>query len=290
MNTQAIRQDKSIKDLIDEQFQDDSLELSAYNLVALELRKLIDSDEVSMSMLVNLIMRDQALASQVVRLANSAFYRGLKRIDTISTAVVRLGMDRVVELARQAAQTLDHSSKSAALDHYAHTLWLHALICAAGNRWIATEMGYGSRAEEAYLAGLLHDIGELYLLKSLEALMCEQSTSVLITLPLVSEVLEGMHTEFGYRLMTRWALPDNYAQIARDHHAESFDEQDELLIITRISDLACSKVMSPGGEADIVLAAAPEAQILGLKEIQLAQLEVLMEDVLVAGRQMFSAT
>ena len=277
--------EKSLKDLIEERFEADSLQLPVFNPVALELQKLKQSDTASMNQIANLIMKDQSLVSHLLRLANSSFYGGLKQVETVSAAVVRLGMNRVASLAMLASLLLVSKARVKAVSACLPALWSRTFVCATGGRWLAEQTGYKALAEEAFLTGLLHDIGELFLLKVLERLAEDRSHPLPLTESLVSEILEAMHQEMGYRLMVKWELPESYARVARDHHAREFDENDSLLIITRLLDIVCHKLgIGQTADPDIVLAATPEAQALGLKEIKLAQLEILLEDAVAEAK------
>nr|WP_242523408.1 HDOD domain-containing protein [Thiocystis minor] len=262
--------------------------MPVFNPVALELQKLNQSDTVSMNQIANLIIKDQSLVSHLLRLANSSFYGGLKQVETVSAAVVRLGTNRVTSLAMLASLLLVSKAHVKAVSACLPALWSRTFVCATGGRWLAEQMGYKSLAEEAFLAGLLHDIGELFLLKVLERLAADRSHPLPLTESLVSEILGAMHQEMGYRLMVKWELPNRYARIARDHHAQEFDENDALLVITRLLDLVCHKLgIGQAADPDIVLAATPEAQALGLKEIKLAQLEILLEDAIAEANGLF---
>jgi HD-like signal output (HDOD) protein len=271
--------ERSLKDLIEEQFDSDSLQLPVFNRVALELQKMKNSDTVGMDDIARVIMKDQSLASRILRVANSSFYGGLSKVDTVSRAVVRLGMERVTSLAMVASQLLAHKSKVKIVAQYMPGLWSRSFACAVGGRWLAQHSGNQSRAEAAFLAGLLHDIGELFLLKVLEKLAQDQHQPLPLSEPLMLEILDAMHSEMGYRLMHKWELPEEYASIARDHHSEGVDESEVLLCITRLMDVACHKLgIGQPAEPSIVLAATPEATALGLKDIKLAELEVMLED------------
>lgn len=280
---------KSLKTLIEERFESDSLQLPVFNRVALELQKLKQSQEVSVHQVADLIMKDQSLASRVLRLANSSFYGGLKTVETVSAAVVRLGMNRVTNLAMVASQLMAHDIKTKAIAHYMPNLWCHSFVCATGGRWLAQQTGYDTLAEEVFLAGLLHDIGELFLLKVLDLIARDPDQPVAMTTSLVNEVLEAMHQDVGYRLLLKWELPEVYARVARDHHNAEFNETDIVLAITRLSDIMCHKLgVACDPNPDIVLAATVEAQALGLREVKLAQLEVLLEDVIAEASAMMA--
>ncbi|MBK1648198.1 HDOD domain-containing protein [Rhabdochromatium marinum] len=271
---------KSLKELIDERFDVDSQQLPVFNRVALELQQLKTSETATMQQVTDLIMKDQALTSRILQVANSSFYGGLRQVDTLSGAVLRLGINKVASLAMMASQLLAYQSKLPTTAQRMSNLWQRAYVCASGARWIAEQFGRRDEAETAFLCGLLHDIGELFLLKVLDSLSEDSSVSVTITDILIDEILEAMHNEIGCRLMLKWELPKHFALIAQNHHQEAFDEADSIMAMVRLLDLVCQK-MGVGQDAtpDIVLGATLEAQVLGLKEIQLAQLEVMIEDL-----------
>ncbi|EIC21570.1 HDOD domain-containing protein [Thiorhodovibrio frisius] len=272
--------EKSLAELIDEHFDADSQQLPVFNRVALELQKLKTSETATMKQVTDLIMKDQALTSRILQVANSSFFGGLKQVDTLSGAVLRLGINKVASLAMMASQLLAYQSKLPLTGERMTGLWQRAYVCASGARWVVENYGQRSEAETAFLCGLLHDIGELFLLKVLDGLAEDDSASTAITDALIEEVLEAMHCEIGYRLMLKWELPKHYALVARDHHKSTFDEKDPSMAVTRLLDMLCRKLgIGQTADPDIVLAATNEAQVLGLKEIHLAQLEVMIEDL-----------
>jgi len=79
--------------------------------------------------------------------------------------------------------------------------------------------------------------------------------------------------------MVQWNLPEKYCHVARDHHKEPFDSKDMLSALVRLADKACLK-LGIGLTADpaLVLAATAEADALHLSEVDLAQMEIMLED------------
>jgi HD-like signal output (HDOD) protein len=272
--------DKTLAQLIDARFDADSEQLPVFNRVALELQRVKESETATMDQVTQLIMKDQALTSRILRVANSPFYAALREIDTLSGAVLRLGINKVASLAMMAAQVAAYQSKSEATTQRMARLWQRAYVCASGARWIAENTGKRAEAENVFLASLLHDIGELFLLKVMDQLTGDPSVPGEISDHLIDDVLESMHNQIGYRLMLKWELPERYALIARDHHRQAIDETDFVMATTRLMDLVCLKI-GVGQEArpEMVLPATLEADITGLSELQLAQLEVLIEDL-----------
>lgn len=267
---------KSLPELIEEQFPALSGKLPVFHPVALELQRLKAEGTIGMDRIVAVIEKDPTLAAQILRLANSSLYRGLSKIDTLSRAVVRLGVNKVASLAFAASQSLAYRSKQQPFQEMLAKAWRRTHMSACGARWLAERIGQADQAEEAFLAALFHDLGEVFLLRALEQLADQTGE---LTQAVIEEVVFSLHAGIGARLLTQWNLPEAYACIAANHHLDAFAEGDWLLACVRLLDLACRKLgigQEPAGE--LSLATTPEAEFLGLKEIILAQLEVFLED------------
>lgn len=279
--------EKNLVALIEERFDADSEQLPVFNRVALDVQKLKESETATMNDMTALIMRDQALTSRILQVANSSFYGGLQQVDTLSGAVLRLGLTKVASLAMMASQLLAYQSNRQSTTARMEQLWQRAYVCASGARWVAENCGQRGEAESAFLGGLLHDVGELFLLKALDVLVDDAAVGVAVTETLIDEVLDSMHNAMGYRLMLKWELPERYALIARDHHAPTFDDKDKPMAMTRLLDLVCLKLgVGQPADPEIILPATAEAQALGLREIQIAQLEVMIEDMVSEAKGM----
>ncbi|WP_457668249.1 HDOD domain-containing protein [Thiolapillus sp.] len=270
---------KSLKKMVEEQMQSGELELPVFNQVALDLQRMKNEDDVQLNQIIVAIMTDPALAAQILKVANSSFYGGLKEVSTIQQAVIRLGLEQVANIALMSAQAAAHDAQLKTLKERMPDLWEHAYVSALGARWLAREAGMRDRAEEAFLAGLLHDVGELVLLKILDARANDDDIPPL-TDALINEALEALHPELGHRLMTTWELPGIYADVAKNHHQADLAEADALQAIVRLVDSGCAKVgIGRNADDQLALAMLPEADILDLSEIQLAEFEVVLEDV-----------
>lgn len=272
---------RSIVEVISEHLSGNNLDVPVFHTVALKLQQVLSRPDFTHDDVAQLIIADPGVASQVLRVANSVLYAGLSKITTIRDAAIRLGAKEVSNIAMLATQQDFYRSDNAQLSQIMQTLWQHALCCAIGTRWLASKTGYGALSQEGFLAGLLHDIGKLFLLKVLDELNKSGELGVSISPALVSEVLNSMHVEQGYTLMKKWNMPDMYCEVVRDHHIEDWKQGNALLALVRIVNQACNK-MGIGMRPDptLVLFATNEAQVLGTKEIILAELEIVIEDTL----------
>lgn len=274
MNTQ-----KPLMHLIEEHLAGDLHDLPVFHSVAVKLQQMLSRRDFRIDDIIEQISEDQSLAGQVLKIANSSFYAGLSKVATIKDAVVRLGAQEVANLAMMASQLAYYKSENSIILAYMRGLWSHAFSCAVGAKWLAGKSGYVNLTAEAFMGGLLHDIGKLALLKILDDIHRNSKTKATFSETLINEVLDRMHEAVGLRLLQSWSLPENYCNIAFNHHRPDFDGSDILLVIVRLANHACDKTgKSINPKPGIALISAPEAQCLGVNEIILAELEIAIED------------
>jgi HD-like signal output (HDOD) protein len=159
------------------------------------------------------------------------------------------------------------------------SLWLHSHGCALGAKWLAHNCGMRGVADETYLAALLHDVGKLYLLKSIERLVGAGVISSMFDDELIMEIFEAMHVEQGYRLMQHWNFPAMYCDVIRDHHSEHWDTVNKMLAIVRFANLACRRIgLGLKHEPELDLIATREAEVLDISDSQITELEALLDE------------
>jgi HD-like signal output (HDOD) protein len=276
-----MTEETSIVDVIKARLASGTLSVPVFHAVALRLQQVLSRPDFSIDDVHQLINADPGLASQVLRTANSAFYAGLSKVSTIREAIVRLGAKEVANLAMVTTQQDLYRSDDAKYNAIMQTLWKHAFCCAVGSKWLAQKAGFGAQAQEAFLAGLLHDIGKLFLLKGMEEVCREEALKLSATQAVLAEVLTSLHVEQGHQLMVQWHMPQIYCDVVAGHEDERWDRGDVLLALVRLANIACWK-LGVGIRSDhtVLLFASAEAQTLGLKEIVLAELEIVIEDAL----------
>ncbi|MCM2265815.1 MAG: HDOD domain-containing protein [Desulfuromonadales bacterium] len=265
--------------LIDENLHCGQLPLPVHPDIARGIASLACLEQPDATVLGNLAGHDPVLACTLFRAANSAFYQGLPKVVTIAEAITRIG-------AASALRELDCAGSSGVACHqgrlrpdYLLPLWRHSLGCALGARWLANRCGYQAIADQAHLAGLLHDTGKLFLLAALEQIAGSGEAGIMLGSQLIEEVLESMHVEMGMRMATAWNLPDDIAGVVGRHHEVELDSQELVLALVKLANKGCRKV-GLGWQTDpgLVLPTTAEAQFLGIDEIALAEYEIMLED------------
>ena len=256
------------------------VDLPVFHTVALKLQHLLDTPNFSMVEAIGLANEDQALAGQILKLANSAAYMGRVPTETIKDAVIRLGAQKVCNLAMTASQAGLHVSNNEVVYGFMQSLWEHSYSCAVGGRWLAQNAGCRQYADLAYMAGLLHDLGKLYLLKSMERLHSMGVAQAQLEKDLILEVFSSMHVQEGCRLMQQWNMPETYCNVVANHHDEDFSVDDTVMAIVRFVNAAC-KVKGLGlvCDQDIDLLALPEATVLAIGQAEVDGLFQAWEDL-----------
>ena len=267
-----------IKNLIDS----GTLALPVFNEAASKLQSLNASDDVGAADVERLILGDQVLVAEVLRAANSPFFGGLAEINTVRSAIVRLGLRQVCQLALLASHRSEYDARDASLRQMMQQLWSHATATAMAAGWLARRLGFGNQLEsESFLGGLLHDVGKLVVLRALDEIKHAGNAPYDLSPPLVAEILASAHPSLGYSFLKRWDIPEIYCEIARNHHSKDFDHSKIPLVAVRLANNAGAKMgISLEPNPSLILSALPEAQCLNANDILLAELEIMMEDCL----------
>lgn len=273
--------DISFIELIETYIQSDKVTLPPFDRTALRIQQEIQKKDAKFGNIEKLIISDPAVASQVLKLANSAFFRGLSTVSTLKDAVVRLGLNEITRMVMILTQKKLYDTKIEFIRNYRNHLWQHALVCALVSQWVAKEAGFEELAQEVFFASLMHDIGKLFIITVVEKIKQANEMPFMPSSAVINEVISSQHAEQGYKLLKSWNLPETYCLVARDHHCEKFDKSNILLIILRLVNKVCNKVgISIGKSKDADMSAVSEASLLGFSEIKLAQLEIQIEDSL----------
>lgn len=256
------------------------ISLPVFSDVAVRVQKATREERYDIKEIERAIESDPALVAEVLKAANSAFFGGLAEVSTIRTAVLRLGLQRVANLVFLASEKSRYTVKAPGFASLMTTLWHHAAACAMAAEWIARKVRYPQLGETVFIGALVHDIGKLYLLRVLDEMASVHGQDSAVSEALVLELLTRAHTDVGHRLLQSWNLPEVYQIIVRDHHVDAPDPSQVALHIVRMANHACAKVgASLHPDSSIVLGAMPEATVLGLTEIGIAELEIILEDV-----------
>ena len=279
-----MAQQESFIEIIDKQLVSSNARLPVFNATALRIQQEIAKAEPDIRLIEKLIISDQSLTAKVLSVSNSSFYKGLNQVATVRNAIVRLGINEVSNIVMLVTHENNFRSKDPFVHGIMRTLWRHSVGCAMGSNWLAKKCGLHGLAHEAFFAGLLHDVGKLFILTVIDDLKHSNDLDIQPSDALLVEAMHSLHANHGFSLLGHWNLPEKYCNIVRDHHKEKFDQKDMLQILVRLADKACLKLaIGLVEDPALVLVATPEAELLHISEVDLAQLEIMLEDSQVSG-------
>ena len=276
-----MKQSLSLIEQINEFVKQENFQLPVFNDIAMRILKMARHEDFDIREMSQLIYQDQVLVAEVLKAANSPFFGGLAVISTVRDAIIRLGARQVSELVLIASERIQYCAKDKKLNNLLKKLWKHSVACAIGSQWLARRLSYHEKDNEAFIGGLLHDIGKLFLLRVIDTMQQSKEVEFNISYELSYELISSFHAEQGYKLLSQWNLPEIYCEITRDHESVEFDQENIPLMLVRLTNQACAKLgLGMHHDPSIVLISTPEAAALRAKEIVLAELEVMLEDTM----------
>lgn len=195
-------------------------QLPALPQILLRIVELCERDDVGLAELGGVVGKDAGIAARVVAIANSPYYNRGRAIDTVDKGLAVLGTTTVRRIALNQAVIELFGRFRGARGFDLGPFWRHTLLTAVLARQIAQQLGYPN-PEEAYLAGLLHDVGRLALLTVAQQdyLPLFESWREEASLLEDERALFGMdHAQTGAWLAERWQLHPFFADALRYHH------------------------------------------------------------------------
>jgi HD-like signal output (HDOD) protein len=264
---------------------DGKVYLPALPELVTQLRDLLDDESRSGSQAVaDLVRNEPAVSATLLRLANSAAFGGLHRIADLSQAVARLGLKQVASVVTAHAHSGHFDSDDPAKRERLHVLWGHAVGTAmAAKRLAATT---GGDPEESFLAGLLHDVGRLLVLKGVDYLE-DSGEHGTITPVVLDELMDLLHAELGHWILQEWQLPDSVCRVALLHHDQP-EPEDDLRMRVQISDAVTRKIGEHADpDPDLDLMELPAVEMMNLGDMELATLMVDLEDEIAEVKGLF---
>jgi len=192
--------------------------------VVQKIVEIVDSPHTSASDLNKAISNDQALSAKVLKLVNSAFYGFPKKIETLTQAIVILGFNTVRSLALSISMLDFFSSRGREHQLNYVEYWKHSIATSIMARAIAKK-AFPQMAEEAFVSGLLHDIGILILDQFLPGEFAKaygrMKKDGLQLYRAEREELNISHCDVGRLLAIKWNLPDPLLYSISYHHTPS---------------------------------------------------------------------
>ncbi len=265
--TVALELERDMLDLIAR----DAVKIPPYPAVALRLDSLVHKNDFGLNEVAALVASDQALAADMLRCANSTFYRRGGDVVSLQQAITRIGAREVTRIAL--ASALGAAARAGPLQALKRHIWQEALGSAVLSQQIARHRKLP--AESGFACGLLHDFGCMVAVAALEELMSRGGPAQGRPEGFWATLVERFHVELGHQVALRWKLPALIADVVEHHHdgggaPEHAEMVDVVRAVDRVihdlalrmhlsaQDLAAVPELRDDAERDLVARALPE--------------------------------
>lgn len=256
-------------------------DLSTLPGIADNLTQLIENPKTSAVTVGDSIRMDPALTSKVLKLVNSAFYGFPRKINTLSQAVVILGFNNIKNIILTASIFNIFSDGKACLSFNVEKFWEHSMGCGVVSKVMTKRLGI-KKYEEAFIGGLLHDIGRLLLFQYLrdefgEIIKRVGEKDILIS-EAEREVLGIDHSFIGKKLGEHWNLPPVLEEVIEFHHdPKSALDNSRMASVVHLADIITRALgLGSGGDEKIPVIDETAMELL---DIDLSFIEKLLPEV-----------
>ncbi len=201
--------------------------------VLFEVSSLLKEEPVNNIKLAETISKDQGMTTKVLTVANSPLYGLQRKVSSLEFAILLLGGEEigsiVTAISLSDAIRFNQSANFRYMDY-----WKHSMLVATTARDISRRLGMNEIAGDAFLAGMLHDLGIQLLIKYFPN---EYSKILVLTengesdfLKAEESVLGVTHQEVGKFLAQKWDLPEALCDVLEYHHRPDESRQNALIV------------------------------------------------------------
>ena len=198
-----------VNELMDE-LESDKMVLPSLPDVALKVRDAIEADDVTSGKIAKVITTDAGLTARLIQVANSPLVRGNKEITSIEAAVTRMGNAMVRNIVNGLIVKQMFQPTTEVSDNKFRAFWQHSTQVAAICHTLA---GFAKlKPDQALLAGLVHDIGALPVIKR-----AEDMPELLENEEMLDSIIASTHGIIGAAMLKKWDFPETLVAVAAEH-------------------------------------------------------------------------
>ncbi|MDQ7837295.1 MAG: HDOD domain-containing protein [Thermodesulfobacteriota bacterium] len=238
-------------------------EVATISAVAFQTAQLLRNPDVAVNKVTEIVSLDQSLTAKILRLVNSSFYGFQGRISSLSQAVVLLGLNTVRNVILSVSVLKAFSGDKGCKVFDAGKFWGHSVGTAFVAKNLAEHVKF-KEPEDAFIGGLLHDIGRVFIVQFLRP-EAEKILDLMIKedIPMreaEEKVLDTDHAWIGYVMAKNWHFPPALCSAICLHHAPNGKDEEFLLAsIIHLADIICRGMDLGCGGDDFVPDVSPAA-------------------------------
>ncbi len=276
---------KSIIGAIEERIAQGDIRLPVLERMASTVHQLFDREDVSISEIASVIEKEPALVVKILNLANSAAFSGVSKVHTIERAITRLGLKNVKNFMMTQALKEVFKGKHASLYEIFKVWWKHSLACAIFNKRLVEQVKRPHLADDAYLLGLLHDIGTVFILNTIEEI-CEEMHGGFEENPeLLHEIVYSLHARAGAEILAKLEFDETFCRIVATHHIpDEYEDPENALFnaLQVVNSILCKIGIALKSDPSLTIVSLPSTKRLDVDPVFVAMTEIDIEDAVAA--------
>ncbi|MCC6285416.1 MAG: HDOD domain-containing protein [Phycisphaerales bacterium] len=260
--------------------------------ITVKIIELVENPKSTATDLNKVISQDPALCSRILKVVNSSFYGLPGQIGSINRAIVMLGLNAVKNIAIAASLVKLFRGGDLTRNFSAKMLWDHSSFVAGVCKLLSDQLKLGLN-DEAYLAGLVHDIGVVVEMQFDRNKLVEvaqrlgidaQGVPAFDMLLAEEEIIGANHQEFGAALCEKWKFPKNFGFVTGFHHKplELAPDSRVLTSVVYLADRLCGEVK--GAYRADLLSLDLDQNVLDLLKVSQDRLKTIREHVVTASK------
>ncbi|MCU0575933.1 MAG: HDOD domain-containing protein [Desulfobacterota bacterium] len=251
--------------------------------VAQKAREVISNPASSFKDLAKVIETDQAIVTRILKIANSPFYGLSGKVSSVQHASVVLGAKTLMEVLTLACSSEILGKTLSGYDLDAGELWKHSLAVASASRIIAGRVNR-SLEQDAFSAGLIHDVGKIildpFILERKAAFKAFVDEGRETFLDAEKHILGFDHAELASEACRLWHIPASITLAIRHHHDPAPSDGDQLSFIVHMADAIAIMSGIGAGIDGLLYAIHPEAsKVLRLKGDDVSEIMGAIADI-----------
>lgn len=219
--------------------------LPAMSTAIMEVSKLLDDPSTNTTELSRIIGQDQGMSTKILSIANSPLYGLPRKVSTIDFAILIIGYQDIKNIVVALTMVESFKNKSDKLFDQ-KSFWRHSVVTGAAAKRLAEDLGYRI-GSEAFVAGLLHDLGipvmHKYFHSAFEMITNEFNEGQDTLNDIELKHLGMSHAEIGRYLASKWNLPVHLCETVENHHNPSKSiDADVLTALVHLADYMTQKL------------------------------------------------
>lgn len=218
-------------------------EINSLPEVTARIVEVVEDPKSTASDMHDIVKNDPALAAKILKVVNSAFYGLPAQVSSLDRAIVMLGMSAVKNIALAASLSRLFQPGEICKGFGARDLWTHCIAVGVCGRLLG--MAGACRDEEAFVAGLVHDLGLMIEYQLFPQKLRQVAEKCLAEggdfCALERQIIGADHQAFGVNIATRWKFPPGLRYAIGYHHDPSKLQPDLKRLVTtiQVADTIC---------------------------------------------------